>query len=324
MLPSPSATVPRDPLLDLPTLELGETDEPSGLPLGPANEPEKGGPGDGGMNGTNSNDTPKSSDQISSSEKPKVMQNLRQVTPQEQEQQTKSSRQKQLEDVKKTVKEAARKKARTAKAKKSNKGRKAKGKKTCKGKGSKRLAVLKAKQVAKKHPQGDHAQVEGEEEQQPSKQRRKSRQNKAELQSINVKSRQAKRTHEQVEPKANVSRRAKAKSKATSGAKAPPKSKAKAQPTKKTVDPEVKALRSRKSSAYHVAYKAALKQGASEEDARKEGKAVACQMYSVLIFQVGHILIDVRTYVYFPTLCKLFFRYIEFKGRISVHMSSAN
>ena len=308
MLPSPSATVPRDPLLDLPTLELGETDEPSGLPLGPANEPEKGGPGDGGMNGTNSNDTPKSSDQISSSEKPKVMQNLRQVTPQEQEQQTKSSRQKQLEDVKKTVKEAARKKARTAKAKKSNKGRKAKGKKTCKGKGSKRLAVLKAKQLAKKHPQGDHAQVEGEEEQQPSKQRRKSRQNK-ELQSINVKSRQTKRTHEQVEPKANVSRRAKAKSKATSGAKAPPKSKAKAQPTKKTVDPEVKALRSRKSSAYHVAYKAALKQGASEADARKEGKAVACQMYSVLIFQVGHILIDVRTYVYFPTLCKLFFRY---------------
>ena len=271
MLPSPSATVPRDPLLDLQTLELGETDEPSGLPLGPANEPEKGGPGDGG-----------------SSEKPKVMQNLRQVAPQEQEQQTKSSRQKQLEDVKKTVKEEARKKARTAKAKKSNKGRKAKGKKTCKGKGSKRLAVLKAKKVAKQHPQGDHAQVEGEEEQQPSKQPRKSRQNK-ELQSINVKSRQTKRTHEQVEPKANASRGAKAKSKATSKAKAAPKSKAKAQPTKKTVHPEVKAKRSRKSSAYHVAYKAALKQGASEEDARKEGKAVACQMYSVLIFQVGHI-----------------------------------
>lgn len=54
MLPSPSATVPRDPLLDLQTLELGETDEPSGLPLGPANEPEKGGPGDGGMNSTKS------------------------------------------------------------------------------------------------------------------------------------------------------------------------------------------------------------------------------------------------------------------------------
>lgn len=41
-------------MLDLQTLELGETDEPSGLPLGPANEPEKGGPGDGGMNSTKS------------------------------------------------------------------------------------------------------------------------------------------------------------------------------------------------------------------------------------------------------------------------------
>lgn len=250
-------------MLHLPTLELGADDplaaEPAAEQLVVVEEPQPGGVED-------VVDVDEVGETTSKAAlKPKILENLRQVTPSEQQEQTKSRKQKQDEEAKKIAKAKQKKQAQTAKNK--QKAKKAKARKSK----SKRLAkVTKAAKAAKERRVAKSKMATaavGQERDQPD-------QKLARKTPEATRVRKPKRNRKQANtPEAAASAKCR-DSKAKKTPTKPVTPKRKAAPKKQVDQAAVKALRSRKSSAYHKAYKAAVGQGESEEDAKKAAKAV--------------------------------------------------
>ena len=249
----------RDPILDLPTLQLGDIpdNEPESKPISP--KPETTLP---------PVDSPQEEvGKVKGRTRPKVLDGIQIVSPKEQEEVTKSQRMKVEEDAKK----AARKKARTAKAKAKAKAKgKVRNNKSIKVKETRKSKLAKVKAQAAANKNKSTADEQAEDSQQDDKTIRKAKQPRKSDALPGVKG--EKRTRKQVE----VQQDNKPKRKAASKAKpVPPKKQESKEGAKKEVDPEVKKARSRKSSAYHKAYKAALADGLNEVEAKVKGKEVS-------------------------------------------------
>ena len=279
----------QDSLLHLPTLQLGEVDpDPSaGMPAPPLPEPRQ--PDLGRAKDLQSEPLGSGSGSPAKlNGRPKVLDNVPIVSPQEQEEMTKSKRQKEKDQAAQGAKQQKGKAKAKAKAKAAAKGKTRKSTKR-----QTKCARVKSAQKAQV------AQADTEREEPAARRTRRKVADRPVATAATAepkaptRKRAAKRTmpeethaaedatHEAAE---SSTRQRQAKPKASPKKKPSPKKKD--THSRKRVSPEVAARNSRKSSAYHVAYNKAIKEGDDKDLAKLKAKQATSLLSSSSIFLV--------------------------------------